>query len=116
MPGVEVFALNAPDQLAEARSFVERHSDTEAHHNRSANVAWMMATSPAKGELTIAEGAGVDADVPSGAVIGTVTNTLGDHEIVAQHGGRILEWLVESDDIVRPGQPVARLYPRTESL
>jgi len=116
MPGVEVFALNAPDQLAEARSFVERHSDTEAHHNRSANVAWMMATSPAKGELAIAEGAGVDADVPSGAVIGTVTNTLGDHEIVAQHGGRILEWLVESDDIVRPGQPVARLYPRTESL
>ena len=116
MDGVEVFSLNAPDQLAEARLFVERHSDAEAHHHRAANVSWLLATSPAKGELTIAEDAAVDAEVPAGAVIGRVSNTLGDHDIVAEHGGRIVEWLVESTDIVRPGQPLVRLYPSTEDL
>lgn len=116
MDGVEVFSLNTPDQLAEARLFVERHSDAEAHHHRAANVSWLLATSPAKGELTIAEDAAVDAEVPAGAVIGRVNNTLGDHAIVAEHGGRIVEWLVESTDIVRPGQPLVRLYPSTEDL
>ena len=114
MPSVEVFALNTPDQLAEARAFVDRHSDVEAHHNRVPNVPWMMATSPAKGELEICEGCKLDADVPAGAVVGTVTNTLGAHEVVAEHGGRVVEWLVETGDIVRPGQPLVRLYPSTE--
>lgn len=114
MSGVEVFALNTPDQLAEARLFVDRHSDVEAHHARAANVSWTMAVSPAKGELTVAESAAQDAEVPSGAVLGSVHNTLGDHAIVAEHGGRVVEWLVETGDIVRPGQPLVRLYPTTE--
>jgi len=114
MSGVEVFALNTPDQLAEARLFVERHSDVEAHHARAANVSWTMAVSPAKGELTVAESAAQDAEVPSGAVLGSVHNTLGDHAVVAEHGGRVVEWLVETGDIVRPGQPLVRLYPTTE--
>jgi len=114
MSGVEVFALNTPDQLAEARLFVERHSDVEAHHARAANVSWTMAVSPAKGELTVAESAVQDAEVPSGAVLGSVHNTLGDHAVVAEHGGRVVEWLVETGDIVRPGQPLVRLYPTTE--
>lgn len=114
MSGVEVFALNTPDQLAEARLFVDRHSDVEAHHARAANVSWTMAVSPAKGELTVAESAAQDAEVPSGAVLGSVHNTLGDHAVVAEHGGRVVEWLVETGDIVRPGQPLVRLYPTTE--
>lgn len=114
MTGVEVFALNTPDQLDEARAFVERHSDAEALHHRAPNIEWLVATSPAKGEITPAPLAGEDADVPAGAVIGSVSNTLGDHPIVAEHGGRIVEWLVEPGDIVRPGQPVVRLYPTQE--
>jgi len=114
MTGVEVFALNTPDQLAEARAFVERHSDIEAHHDRLPNVPWMMATSPAKGELEISEGCAQDAEVPAGAVVGRVSNTLGAHEVVAEHGGRVVEWLVETGDIVRPGQPLVRLHPSTE--
>jgi len=114
MPGVEVFNLNTPDDLAAARTFVEAHSDVEAHHHRAANVSWTLATAPVKGDLTIAEGAEAGAEVEAGAVVGTVTNTLGVHEIVAEHGGTVVEWLVETDDIVRPGQPVVRLYPTTE--
>ncbi len=114
LSGVEVFALNTPDQLAEARLFVDRHSDVEAHHSRAANVSWTMAVSPAKGELTVADAAAQDADVTSGGLLGSVHNTLGDHAVVAEHGGRIVEWLVESGDIVRPGQPLVRLYPTTE--
>ena len=103
-----------PDDLAAARTFVEAHSDVEAHHHRAANVSWTLATAPVKGDLTIAEGAEAGAEVEAGAVVGTVTNTLGVHEIVAEHGGTVVEWLVETDDIVRPGQPVVRLYPTTE--
>lgn len=114
MAGVEVFALNTPDQLADARAFVARHSDVEAHHNRAANVSWTMAVSPAKGELAVEDSAAVDADVPAGGVLGSVHNTLGDHAVVAEHGGRVVEWLVEPGDIVRPGQPLVRLYPTTE--
>nr|NLI49977.1 acyltransferase domain-containing protein [Propionibacterium sp.] len=114
MTGVEVFALNTPDDLPQARLFVDRHSDVEAHHARAANVSWLMAVSPAKGELTVADSAAPDAEVPAGAVLGSVHNTLGDHAVVAEHGGRIVEWLVETGDIVRPGQPLVRLYPTTE--
>jgi len=114
MSGVEVFALNTPDDLAQARLFVDRHSDVEAHHARAANVSWTMAVSPAKGELTVADAAATDADVPAGAVLGSVHNTLGDHAVVAEHGGHVVEWLVETGDIVRPGQPLVRLYPTTE--
>lgn len=116
MPGVEVFALNTPDQLAEARTFVERHSDTEAHHFRAANVQWMMTTSPAKGEFTISEGCEAGAVVAPQTIVGTVSNTLGEHAIIAERGGQIVEWLVEPGDIVRPGQPVVRLYPAEEVL
>lgn len=114
MSGVEVFALNTPDDLAQARLFVDRHSDVEAHHARAANVSWTMAVSPAKGELTVADAAATDADVPAGAVLGSVHNTLGDHAVVAEHGGHVVEWLVETGDIVRPGQALVRLYPTTE--
>lgn len=116
MDGVEVFNLNSPADLAAARTFVERHSDAEAHHHRAANVSWMLATSPVKGDLAIAEGCEVGADVAAGTVVGHVSNTLGDHPIVAEHGGTITEWLVETGDIVRPDQPVVRLYPKAESL
>lgn len=116
MPGVEVFNLNTPDQLPEARTFVERHSDTEAHHHRTPNVEWLMATSPAKGEFAVADAAGEGSVVSPHTVIGTVSNTLGEHEIVAELGGQIVEWLVQSGDIVRPGQPVVRLYPAEEGV
>ena len=33
----------------------------------------------------------------------------------APHGGIVVEWLVENDDPVSPGQPLLRLHPTVES-
>ena len=47
----------------------------------------------------------------AGAVIGRVVTRREAQEIVAQHGGVLVEWLVENGDPVSPGQPLARLHP-----
>lgn len=114
MPGVEVFNLNTPDQLADAQEFVARHSDLEAHHSRVGPVSWMMAVSPAKGEFqrdpSISEGSALAA----GASIGAVANLRESIAIHVELGGQVTEWLVEDGDLVSPGQPLARLYPIEE--
>jgi [acyl-carrier-protein] S-malonyltransferase len=41
-----------------------------------------------------------------------VVSTLRDrYDVVAPHGGRVMEWLVEDGDPVAPGQPIVRLHP-----
>ncbi len=113
LPGVEVFNLNTPDQLVDAREFVARHS--QGHDNLVDAPSWLLAVSPAKGEFARAEAAATGAELPSRALLGTVHNTLGAHEIIADKGGHVVEWLVHDGDIVKPGQPVARLYPSREA-
>lgn len=112
LPGVELFNLNSPEQLEDAREFVLRHS--QGHDNLVDAPSWLLAVSPAKGEFALAEGADEGIDLAAGTVLGTVNNTLGAHAVVAEHGGRVIEWLVENGDIVNPGQPLARLYPSVE--
>jgi [acyl-carrier-protein] S-malonyltransferase len=31
--------------------------------------------------------------------------------VTADHGGQVVEWLVEDGDLVSPGQPLVRLHP-----
>jgi len=114
MPGVELFSLNTPDQLDEARQFISRHGDLEATHRRSTALTWMMAVSPAKGDFARADSAPVGASLQPGAVVGTVSNLRETIDVVTEHGGTVTEWLVATGDIVSPGQPVVRLYPTEE--
>jgi [acyl-carrier-protein] S-malonyltransferase len=114
MPGVEVFSLNTPDQLDEARTFVARHSDLEAHHNRSSAPSWMMTVSPAKGEFTRAEDVAEGSVLSAGTRIGEVSNLRESIPVTTEHGGQVVEWLVEESDLVSPGQPLIRLYPTEE--
>ena len=38
--------------------------------------------------------------------------TLRDQQqVLAPHGGHVVEWLVEDGDPVAPGQPLVRLHP-----
>lgn len=46
MPGVEVFSLNTPDQLADARAFALRHSEPERASIMNVTPSWMMVVSP----------------------------------------------------------------------
>jgi [acyl-carrier-protein] S-malonyltransferase len=54
----------------------------------------------------------VGAEVETGSVIATVGTLRDSYDVVAPHGGRIVEWLVEDGDPVSPGQPIVRLHPQ----
>lgn len=114
MPGVELFSLNTPDQLPAAHEFVSRHSDLEAQHHRATNVPWLMVVAPAKGEFRRAEGVEAGVQLASGTEVAQVANLRESIPVIADRGGQVVEWLAEDGDLVRPGQPLIRLYPTQE--
>ncbi len=108
MKGVDTFALKTPDQLDEARAFVEKHGEASPIETTP---TWRMVVSPAKGTFHLA-GEAADGDVLApGTPIGDVANRRDRTRVVAPHGGQIVEWLVEDGDPVKPGQPLLRLHP-----
>jgi len=108
MKGVETFALKTPDQLDDARAFIEKHGGASV---LDTNPTWRMLVAPTKGTFH------VTADLPEGATIapeariGAVKSRQDEFAITAPYGGTIVEWLVEDGDIVSPGQPLIRLHP-----
>ena len=46
-----------------------------------------------------------------GTPIGDVASLRDKINVVAPHGGQVVEWLVEDGDLVAPGQPLLRLHP-----
>ena len=105
---VETFALKSPDQLEDARSFVDKHGEASSIDTTP---TWRMVVSPTKGTFHRAgEVAGVDALAP-GVAIGEIANSRDRTRVVAPHGGQVVEWLVEDGDLVSPGQPLLRLHP-----
>jgi [acyl-carrier-protein] S-malonyltransferase len=109
MKGVETFALKTPDQLDDARAFVDKHGEQSVIETTP---TWRMVVSPGKGTFHRAAEA-VDADVlAAGLTIGEVASTRDRTPVTALHGGQVVEWLVEDGDIVSPGQPLVRLHPQ----
>jgi [acyl-carrier-protein] S-malonyltransferase len=108
MKGVETFALKTPDQLDDARAFVEKHGSPS---QIDASPTWRMLVAPAKGtfhqEPDLVEGGVIPAKARIGAVAGLRDQT----PVTAPHGGTIVEWLVHDGDLVSPGQPLIRLHP-----
>jgi len=108
LTGVETFALKGPDQLDEARAFVQRHGEAAP---MDISPTWRMVVSPAKGTFHRAAEAGDAVALIPGQPIGDVASTRDSHRVVALHGGQVVEWLVEDGDLVSPGQPLLRLHP-----
>jgi [acyl-carrier-protein] S-malonyltransferase len=108
LKGVDTFALKTPDQLDDARAFVQEHG--EASHFDT-TPTWRMVVSPAKGTFHLAEDAAGAELLAPGAAVGDVANRRDRHHVVARHGGQVVEWLVEDGDLVSPGQPLVRLHP-----
>ena len=108
MKGVETFALKTPDQLDGARAFVELHGE---HNPMDLTPTWRMVVSPGKGTFHLDELAGQADSLEPGAAIGEVDSSRDQTTVSAQHGGQIVEWLVEDGDLVSPGQPLVRLHP-----
>lgn len=115
LKGVEVFALNTPDQLPEATDFVRRHGDGAASP-MNANPTWRLVVSPGKGQFQRTDGIQPGAVLPPHSTVGAVTNLRGETPVDAPHGGVIVEWLAEDGDPVSPGQPLLRLHPIVETV
>jgi [acyl-carrier-protein] S-malonyltransferase len=108
LPGVEVLALRTPDDLDAARELVERHG---VGSPVDTSPTWRLVVSPAKGTVAVLDGATPGQDVPTGATVARVSGLRDAHEVLAPHGGTVVEWLVEDGDPVSPGQPLLRLHP-----
>lgn len=107
MPGVETLALRTPADLAKAHAMVLEHGESRLN---AVEPTWRMVISPAKG--TIAHNsAGEGSVVTAGDVIATVSSLRDTYDVVATHGGTIVEWLAKDGDPIAPGQPVLRLHP-----
>jgi [acyl-carrier-protein] S-malonyltransferase len=108
LKGVEILALKSPDDLDQAHRMVKEHA---VSGGVAQDPTWRLVISPAKGmvSLTATE---VGAEVETGSVIATVGTLRDSYDVVAPHGGRIVEWLVEDGDPVSPGQPIVRLHPQ----
>ncbi len=108
MKGVETFALKTPDQLDDARAFIDKHGVAS---EIDANPTWRMLVSPAKGTFHQAPDLPEGGSLGSNAPIGTVASLRDETPVTAPYGGTIVEWLVEDGDLVSPGQPLIRLHP-----
>lgn len=108
LPGVETLALRTPDDLAAARDMVARHGQVSG---LSQSPTWRLVIAPAKGTVhfdALDEG----VSVTTGQTVAQVATLRDTFDVVAPHGGRVVEWLVEDGDPVSPGQPIVRLHPQ----
>ncbi|WP_375432764.1 acyltransferase domain-containing protein [uncultured Friedmanniella sp.] len=115
LKGVELFALNTPDQLEEAMAFVRAHGGATSASPIAGNPTWRLVVSPGKGQFTRTEDIELDTVLPLHSTVGMVKNRRDDIAVSAPHGGIVVEWLVEDGDPVSPGQPLLRLHPTVES-
>jgi [acyl-carrier-protein] S-malonyltransferase len=108
MKGVETFALKTPDQLDDARAFIDKHGDVS---QLDTNPTWRMLVAPSKGTFHQAPDLHEGASIAPHTAIGAVQGRQDETRVTAPHGGTIVEWLVEDGDLVSPGQPLIRLHP-----
>ncbi|MPZ59784.1 MAG: acyltransferase domain-containing protein [Propionibacteriales bacterium] len=111
MPDVETFALKTPDQLDDAREFVDKHGTASLLDTAP---TWRLLVSPAKGTFHATGGHEPGSMLRPGTAVGAVHSLRDSLPVVAPHGGSIVEWLVEDGDLVSPGQPIVRLHPEAQ--
>jgi [acyl-carrier-protein] S-malonyltransferase len=108
LDGVQTFALKTPDQLDDARMFVDKHGTASL---LDTTPTWRLLVAPAKGTFHKSERLDEGTWLPVGANVGAVHSLRDALQVLAPHGGSIVEWLVEDGDLVSPGQPLVRLHP-----
>jgi [acyl-carrier-protein] S-malonyltransferase len=112
LKGVETFSLQTPDQLDEARAFVDKHGDASP---LDSSPTWRLLVAPAKGTFHVEDRADPGTVLDPGTTVGAVHSLRDSLPVVAPHGGSIVEWLVDDGDLVSPGQPLVRLHPEGQA-
>lgn len=108
LPGVETLALKTPDDLPAAWRLINEHGKSAGLDTQP---TWRMIVAPIKGTFHMAAAPEIGQDWAVGARIGTVQTLRDTVDVIAPHGGTVVEWLVEDGDPVGPGQPIIRLHP-----
>lgn len=107
LPNVETLALKTPADLEAARDLVARHGAPSVLDDQP---TWRLLVAPQSGTFT-RDTYDLGDDLRANAAVGRVSSRNETTDIVAPHGGTIIEWLVEDGDPVSPGQPLVRLHP-----
>ena len=111
MPGVETLALKTPEDIPAALDLVARHGTPSALDNQP---TWRLVVAPLSGTFKHT-GIELGAQLKPGAVVGVVENRRESVELIAEHGGTVIEFLAEENDPVAPGQPLVRLHPKGQN-
>nr|WP_281366140.1 acyltransferase domain-containing protein [Janibacter cremeus] len=106
LKGVEVLALKSPEDLDAAHRMVREHGSAR----EASQPTWRLVTAPVKGTVAITASTPGTA-VPAGDVVARISSLRDTREVLADHAGTVVEWLVEDGDPVSPGQPLLRLHP-----
>jgi [acyl-carrier-protein] S-malonyltransferase len=111
LKGVETFALKTPDQLDAARAFVAAHAGPSAAADAAAAPGLLVA--PIAGSVQRGRHAAGDV-LGAGEHVVTVVSPHEEQKLFAEHGGTLLEWLVDEGDPVAPGQPLVHIHSTRE--
>ncbi|GDX32705.1 ACP S-malonyltransferase [Actinomycetes bacterium] len=111
LPGVQTLAVKTPEDLTAAWALIAEHGSVSAI---SSQPTWRLLIAPVKGTFRQLLHTPAGDALAQGAVIGQVDTLRDSTEVLAPHGGVIVEWLVHDGDPVSPGQPLVRLHPMAQ--
>jgi [acyl-carrier-protein] S-malonyltransferase len=104
--GIEIVAVNTPDDLGAARDAIARHG---SHPTHEPHPEFRVVVAGIGGTFVPARGLAEGAEVRDGQLIGTISTRQGPVEVIAHTTGVLTEWLANEDDPVGSGQPLARI-------
>ncbi len=107
MPGVETLALKTPEDIPAAMDLIARHGKPSSIDDQP---TWRLVIAPFSGTFKVIESE-LGGNLKPGTVVGRVENRREKVDLIAEHGGTIIEFLAEDGDPVSPGQPLVRLHP-----
>lgn len=107
MPGVETLALKTPEDIPAAMDLIARHGKPSSIDDQP---TWRLVIAPFSGTFKVIENE-LGRNLKPGTVVGHVENRREKVDLIAEHGGTIIEFLAEDGDPVSPGQPLVRLHP-----
>ncbi len=109
LKGIELLAVNTPDDLVAARALIARHGEPSSEPSQQ----FQVAVAPVAGifePTAIAEGDPISRT----NALGVVRTRQGETPVTAPGVGVLAEWLADAGDPVTVGQPLARVQAQSD--